>query len=594
MPRITASCVALLLLLSSIAAGVAVGGAAATHGEEGDGKQLVEIQTFTAENTPTGKVEVELRYHIGRDIEGLEVFLPGDTVTDVVETDGFSETAEPNVYEWDERTQQPSLRVVAEVNESVSLRGELDAVSTANWTLTSRLQTGFSWLAENPEEVTWDRELRTGGSGVASDAMVYLGEYDRYTFGSSDERFQLVVSAATEREIAVNETRAALVTSSDQLSVGEKSEQVTVYVVPNPMRSGGRAIESDIWVHEKTVAPVRPTLFHEYVHTRQENSLDASARWTAEAEGEYYGYLLALQQGKIGYVEFHDRFEGADDRSEYSSVVLAEPDTWNNSTADYDYGGLVIARWDAQIRNASGGTGSYEDVLRAKNTHGGTVTLSDVERFATDAAGTDPNTPFTRYARSEPETVDVPSPRELTAPANDANLQVTVADATVNPGAETEITIEVANTGTDESVVPYVQLSGPSGVSQIEGARLRNREVVNHAQPETEGFFVLNHIEPGQRVSVDYRFVVGDAAPTGEQPIRVAVADISGNRATANATLEVVEAASPTGTPAPTPTTVDTEAASETTGTEMPGFGRVPTVLTVVTMSLLFARRFGD
>lgn len=578
----------------SLAAGVPAGTVAADHGGSADSDEIVEVWTFVTEGTDSGTVEVELGYHVGRDVSGLEVNVSSDRITAVVDTDGFRPTDDPDTYRW-ERGQagtEPTLRVAVDANRTNRRFSGLDKVDTGDWALVKGIDRGLRLRARNPEDVELTREVRTAEPGSAGDCLVYVGPNDVHEFDGDGERFRLVVGAPVG-DVRIDQVRDALVGVSRRLAVGGTSDTVTGFVVTDPIREGGLACRSDFQVHERSLPPKNgiDTAIHEYVHTRQEYTADESTEWSVEAEAEYYEFLFALLQGDIEYVQFHERFSHFD--GEYDDVVLADPDTWTGTRADYERGGLTVAALDAVIRAESNGTSSYQDVLRAKNAHGQEVTLADVERFAGDAAGADTSEFFDRHVRSRPDALAVPPPDRLQAPESDADLAVSVGETTTRAGERTTVPVTVENTGSERSVVPYLAVEFPDAAERTccdvvyldDGSRQAALTVANTTP--------LPHLDPGERVVVEYDLQVDGSTEPGSLPVAVEAADASGTRANASGTVEVVlpetaEAGSSAGADTGSSGTDRAEPGGTGTGTVV--LGVLAAVVTLAALARLRAR----
>lgn len=511
----------LLLALGTTAVGVTVDGAAATHGEAIGEDAFLEVQTFTNRGTPPGEVEVTLEYHLNDNLTGFDVVLNNTDIANVTALNGFSKADGPNRYEWDGQTTQPRLRVRIAANESHPERPRYSFVDTGEWALTQIVRTKFSWSFRGDVDNDWRRVVETNGRGIAGDEFVYLGGYDRHDFGSSEEHVRLVVGENADPNQSAAALEETLLSYSNTLNVGEYSNPVTAFIITKPIFRGGRASGAgghDFYARDDTLPPGETVLPHEYVHTRQNYSTDASTEWTREAEARYYGHLLAVQQGQIEYSHFHREFSSYSTR--YPDVVLAHPGTWRGSTAHYNLGGLAIAALDARIRNETDGNRSYQDVLRAKNNHEGPVSLSDMEAFASEAAGTDMTGFFQRHVRARTTELAVPPPSALDLPDTEKEFQAGAPYAydiaVVRSNGSYQVGDEIVVTAilrTDRSVRTEAELT-----FAVNGTDVATKTTSLEGGVEEPTFvrFTYKFEEPGE-----YSFTVNGVEPENPSPIVV-------------------------------------------------------------------------
>lgn len=533
---------------------------------------LVEVQTVTGEETDPGELRVELGYQVGDAISEFEIELVDARAT-AVHLDGFDETG-ANTYTWDEQTEEPSIRLAVDGNQTRPNVDGYEFVDTGEWTLAGPVDTTATIRAV---EAGIERKVfvRTDDRGIAGQELLYLGEYESAHFEGKGEQFQVVRLDDTDPETPVAEIGTTLRDASALLDSGGETDEVTVFVVTDPLRQGGLARGADFWVHEDTLFEPRPTLYHEYVHTRQESQPAESTVWTQEAEAEYYSFLLALKQGDVEYHDFHDFF--ADAQTNHADVVLVDPDTWdgghpeNGARADYELGGLVLAALDAEIRAASDGTHSYEDVFRAKNTHDEAVTEADLESFVASAAGTDLSEFFERSVRSPPESLSVPSPTVYDAPIDRTSLSVSASNLTVDPGQQNTLVFEITNTGERVSLAPSVEVGLPtaldSGDVTVDGFR-----GVDSRLTAVDTGWVLDHLDPGETLVLEYELGAPDESQQS-YAVDVTVTDLAGTQGTGDAVVEVAETPdavldAPAGVPAGDSVVFDASASSDADGIE--------------------------
>jgi hypothetical protein len=549
MARHTRIWLCLLLVVGGLAAGTTAVPVAAEHGEELDSKEIVQFQTFSTADTPAGTVKVEVSYAIGEFIQRYQIDLRNASYRRVADRNGFRTTDTDGVYEWDERTERPSVTLIRNVSTPDGETETADFLRTDGWTIIDRVEgIRAQWWAYSPGRATLSEHIQIAKTGVAGQNYAYVGEYTRTEFTAGDEQFTVVVSNATETESVQEPVRDTLEFATVQLDVGARNPEVTAFILSDPIRGGGSARGPDFWSHEDDIAPEGTTVYHEYVHTRQPYEPAESAAWTPEAEAEYYEHLLALQHGTLQYGEFRRTFE--DYSSHHTDAVLTQPDTWSDLESDeiqgtdYERGSVAIAALDAKIREATDGQRSYQDVLEAKNRHEGEVTDAEMERFASEAAGEDMSDFFDTHIRSGSETLSPPPITALDAPDSGADLAVTATDVEVARGDTATVEIAVTNEGSGQSIAPAVRVGLPPNVSQANPAFLGQGETVADPNDATDEQFVLNHLGAGETDRVEYELSTEDVDAARNHTMDVTVRDLSGNGATTTAALAISDPAS--------------------------------------------------
>lgn len=510
----------LIVLVGAVLAAGAAGTAGADHGDPVDETEIVEVQTISGEGTAPGEVTVSYSYHVGDDIAGLEVTL--SEAVEPTDLDGFEATEDPRTYRWDEQTAEPTIETRYAVNRS-SAEGP-EAVDTGDWTMIAspnERSTRIGYTVQRGTEVTVDRVTTVAGEGYAGETMVYLGPHERR--GTDDGTIDLVVSdfaAIDDREETLRTVEVALEQSTATLESGV-DEQLTVYVVGAPLRSGGLAISSDVWVSDRTLPP-ELTVWHEFVHTQQRYDWAEGSEWTVEGGADYLAALLALEQGEIQYSEFQQRLARGGD---YEDVTLADPDTWAGTRANYQLGALVLAALDRELR-ATGGT--YEELLRAKNDHDGQVSGAAFETLAAEVAGTDLSGFVEEYVRSPPPEIAVPLPTVYDAGNDGARLTLQATDTTVGPDQVARIPVELTNEGSETSLAPTLSASGSDGSTAL---------ISNDNGTRASGHLVFDHLAPGE--SVQTTVLLEHAGENAS--LDVTVEDMSGVSDASDASVTVVE-----------------------------------------------------
>lgn len=376
-----------------------------------------EQRSVVSERGPTIELDQELRrvtdrpgifearhtYSIPDEAGLLEVTLPEGA--EVRSTRGFRQH-DARTYEWDGTTAQPRLRYQLEGNQSIDQTGPIAGpgrfifVDVGEWALVSRPSVSHRWGWVGPDRVGFESEMRAA-EGVTGEVMAYLGEYELFTHQAHGQEFKLVVPERADLVEDRTELFASLSDAADRLRVGDPDEEV--FMVAAPTRNidwGVRGLQggpADMWVRDfERLADPDNVWLHEYVHTRQDYAAASDIEWFTEGSATYYAAWLTLQQDRISFSEFRDRM--ARGTGSFSGSILAEPGTWR-SNANYPIGALVSGELDRQIRLASDGEQSFDEVFRQLNAHDGVVTADVFQRAlvrAGDEAVAEAGERFTR------------------------------------------------------------------------------------------------------------------------------------------------------------------------------------------------------
>jgi PKD repeat protein len=506
----------------------------ADHGEEYGDEEIIEVQKITTADAEQGRVRVELGYHIGSEIARLQIAVQESI--ELVGLDGFSAVEDQqNTYAWDQETTQPSITISRNGDRSVQPFGGLDYTRTDEWLLTNPVPTYVQWWATNPDSIERHTVIQSPENGYEGQEMLYVGNYEQFQFESAREQFTVIVTGATTN-VSVERLETALRVSSEMFDVGARSDDVTAFVVTDPVRTGGLARGPDFWVHESGLAPPRTTLWHEYVHTRQAYEPGESVEWTIEGSAEYYAKLLALRQGQIQYHDYHASLSKGDES--YPDVVLGDSETWKGTRGDYRVGSLALATLDGKIREESGGSGTLEDVFRRMNRHDGDLTAEIFEGFVGETAGTSLDDFFESHVDSSAGNLTVPPPSRYDVPGSDTTLQVEVTDARLEPGERGSIQFQVQNTGSQTSLAPYLDVAVPSELNGGDPT-VNTTAGTDSRITAVDGGWTFDHLEPGETLVVEYEVLVPEVAPIDDYTVESTVADLGGNQARKNTAVEV-------------------------------------------------------
>ncbi|PSQ03129.1 hypothetical protein BRC94_00150 [Halobacteriales archaeon QS_5_70_17] len=268
---------------------------------------------------------------------------------------------------------------------------------------------GFRWRYRGSPPAFEERPAVAGREpGYAGSSMALLGEQSETTDGGT---FSVYTADATEMRRAPADHLRVLRAVDRRFDVGARDDRVNVFGVPRLETYAGFASGTDPGGEHDVViqgGAGLTTTVHEYVHTRQDYRTDQSMSWIDEGSADYYESLLALHAGERSYERF--RRGVTDDR--YADERLTAPDDWTSMRVEYVKGRRVVAALDAEIRRATDGERSFQDVLYRMNAHDGTVTREAFTRILADVAGRSFEGWFDRYVAGS-EAPPVPEDRSL-------------------------------------------------------------------------------------------------------------------------------------------------------------------------------------
>lgn len=458
------------VVVVAIVVGCLLGGIAVFSG--GVAASDIAVENTLSQSDSTGQIDVETRVSVPDSTASLELRLPEGV--DVHRTRGFRQI-DDRTYEWTESTSEPYLQYEYEgtVRGTHNDREGVYFVAADEWALVRTPGIGVSGSAATGTEIT--RTNTVSGEGVASTHMAYLGAYTEHTGSAAGQEVSLIVPETANLQENPEDIVDTLEAAAERLAIGDQTEGVFVIAAPTAEHTWApaglqRGDGGDMWVQDaERLGTERDTWIHEYVHTRQQyatiedgsDGTTAATRWTIEGMAEYYAALLPYETGGITYQEFRDRIEeGAAD--EYNDVRLAEPATWEGTTANYDRGALVFAHLDRRLRAAADTT--LEAVIAGIN---GRDTQLTQRRFldAIEAAGgADIRADAQRYTETT-ETPPIATQREHVSAFGGPDIRYSIEEATVTGpyrnetfgnettplvvGESVELTVAVENFGTE-------------------------------------------------------------------------------------------------------------------------------------------------
>lgn len=354
----------------------------------------------------------EMTFRVPDPVTQFEIELePGATVESIA---GFERTGE-RTFEWDEETAEPTIRYAMPADQrgggeqrGTDLSAGYTFVDTGEWGVVGVPDVAISLRRTEPVGI--EETVTVDGPGATGGDIAFFGEVEEYERDVDGETLRLAVPEVADLEESPDDILTALADASGRLAVGARSDEVFMVAVPSDVDWGSnRGIQygqSDAWVVENATLDERnPVWFHEYVHVRQRFSTAAvdtapEVEWVVEGQADYYAGLLALESGRTEFGEFTSLLERGE-RSPYTDGVLTDQSTWNDSETDYAKGALVAGEIDRQLRLATDGDRTLEDVFRTLNAQEGTVTEADFLSAIEDAGGAEVRAVAERYTRTE-------------------------------------------------------------------------------------------------------------------------------------------------------------------------------------------------
>lgn len=163
-------------------------------------------------------------------------------------------------------------------------------------------------------------------------------------------------------------------------------KRVLIVSAGDPMWRGGLSGPSSLFLHSDRplISENRTsTLLHELVHVAMGIRGDEESDWIVEGIAEYYSLEILHRSGGIGRARYESAVARMSDWAKRSPNVFTE----ESSGASTARAAIALRAADAEIREASGGKTSLDDVADALSKHDGEVTLEILQKAARTAAG---------------------------------------------------------------------------------------------------------------------------------------------------------------------------------------------------------------
>lgn len=305
----------------------------------------------------------------------------------VLHADGFVNRGDDS-WGWDGDTTRPSLVAARRVNHST--RYGMSTVDTAEFAFidVSDYRQPVSWTPS--EQVRANFSIQAVGEGYVGETYAYLGPVERQTV-AGDPTVRFVVPANGTPETSPEQIQQQLSVLEERFDISVQQSTLTVFTPPPPIREGGAMHGDEFWVQSQSPVHV---YYHEYIHTQQAfiGELDDDLAWLVEASAEYYEIQAQHQLVGIRSADRHQSFSDQLRAADGQQTVLTEP-TPEEHLALYEKGAHVLAALDLEIREATAGEKSLEDVLYELNRRATDeqrdepIDYAEFKQIVTDIAG---------------------------------------------------------------------------------------------------------------------------------------------------------------------------------------------------------------
>jgi predicted metalloprotease with PDZ domain len=168
----------------------------------------------------------------------------------------------------------------------------------------------------------------------------------------------------------------------------EFPKRLLVVTAGDPMWRGGLSGPNSLFLHadRPLISENRTsTLLHELVHVAMGIRGDEESDWIAEGFAEYYSLEILRRSGGIGRNRYQEAMERMARWARQSPSVFANASSGANTARAV----IAFSAADAEIRKASGGRTSLDDVAQALARERGEVNLERLQAAARKAAGRD-------------------------------------------------------------------------------------------------------------------------------------------------------------------------------------------------------------
>lgn len=359
-----------------------IGGVSADPPER-DGAGPVDV-SVTVSRTNDTAVTYEFSFDVPPKVGDFDVRLYRGVVTD---SHGFQVVDSPRLLSWS-GDREASISAVRRVDADRD--GRCRCAVTDRWMLVQPLRVQMTTsIGAN----TYRTHLTDWFDGPTADAtvsavegrftpgVIYFGPTTERTTTRADGQRLAVLGPNLEEQASPSTVLSTLEDGADRVDLTSGADRpATLGIVPhgvdggpaNALGSRGVAWSQGYALVDGATGP--STWLHEYVHTQERYTTDASMEWFTEASAQYYGRLLAARQRGDSF----ETFVGTLRDETGSDGVLADPASWHSQFVPYDRGARVLGYLDWQIRQATDGTATFEAVYRRLNGQRG-LTVADLK-----------------------------------------------------------------------------------------------------------------------------------------------------------------------------------------------------------------------
>jgi hypothetical protein len=575
-------------------------------------------QRFEVDRTPSVPGEVTVTY---------EATVPSNVLTLVprvsqLPVDYEVRTAQNFTYDSDsgrwtlesgyqERT---TGRLVYTVATNVTASGGYNTVETGEWAFIDAQQLTDGVLFESyGDDIAVDTTYEAVRSGYGADGRMFLGEHGTSQAAGTNQTVTVVRAGEAAPPLSASTTAEYLANISGKLDIGDRDPEVTAFLLPEPIRPGGRGGGGAFWVGAST-SRFAETVAHEYIHTRQAwldgdtlpEGVGSDLDWFTEGSADYYGGYYAWRAGYLSETGFRSYLD--DETTRYADSVLRDGvDT--TQLKNYYKGRRVLGSLDATIREFDGNA-TLETVFRRINT----VDNASVSYVAfraevvavTNATVGDSLDRFTgtRDAPSIPSNLSsayASSTGESTPSVTVGNLSITPATVPANETVDGTVSFEVGSVSGDGdtdtiSVTLPTDVSVTSGSVNVSATDGGGSAVAVTGSPEltdTDGGSnnrVLFDISPTADLNGTVSVALSLRSPAVDRnvsaPVTASVRDSARGTASANTTLTVEPRTPDRLSVSLSPSTVTANSSANVTATVTDGSGGPVAGATVTSTAL--------
>ena len=238
----------------------------------------------------------------------------------------------------------------------------------------------------------------------------YRGEDGRFTIANPERRFdtptgwivagnlgvrietisgvRVIVAGPVEHDLRRMDFLALMHwTLPDLLRVLPRFPQrLTVVSAGEPMWRGALSAPQSLYLHADRPllsGNATSTLLHEIVHIGVGLSGERGADWIVEGLAEYYSLEVLRRSSTISEDRFRKAHRELANWARDAEELCARHSTGSGTALAV----TIMAELDAEIRKASGGRASLDDVLQALGRHSGRISVGEFREIATKIAG---------------------------------------------------------------------------------------------------------------------------------------------------------------------------------------------------------------